>query len=186
LKLKQCDWLEDLLTALRALPALARLVLSTTTENIRDPLLFTDTYMFRRAARLLPCMPKLRSLHVRGLGEEEGLALALALRSYPSPLLADVKCVPPLRGFLGDDDTALRGLPCAAIVGAWQLAVRKVLAFMCGSEPRMGARSPALQLNRDVLKIIVSEALGRVAQGTTFHDLVDDAQLLSFRVVSGA
>ena len=186
LKLKQCNWLEDLPTALRTLPALAWLVLSTTPENIRDPLLFSDTYMFRRTARLLPCMPGLRSLHVRVLGEDEGLALALALRIFPPPLLASVLFVPSLRGFLSDNDAALRGLPCAAIVGAWQLAVRKAEAFVCGSQPHMGAHSLVALLNRDVIKLIVSAVLGRVPQGSTFHDLVDDAQLLSFRAVSGA
>ena len=62
LKIKRCDWLEDLPTAIDTLPLLEVFRLSTTQANICMAPMFADTFIFSRAARMLPFMKSLKTL----------------------------------------------------------------------------------------------------------------------------
>ena len=179
LKIKRCDWLEDLPTSIGTLPVLETLHVSTTPANIRNAALFADTYMFRRTARLLPYMRSLQTLQVSGPQEEEGQALAHVLKTWPPPLLQTVHFCPPLRLFVTDEDDHMKmdAFACAAVVQEWQTQVLKAEAFVCGTHAGMGAASLVLWLHKDVLKMIVAQLLGRVPQPFSIHDLVDDKQI---------
>ena len=118
LKIKRCDWLEDLPASIGTLPVLETLHVSTTPANIRNAALFADTYMFRRTARLLPYMLSLQTMQVSGPQEEEGQALAHVLKTWPPPLLQTVQFCPPLRLFVTDEDDHMKmdAFACAAVV----------------------------------------------------------------------
>jgi hypothetical protein len=179
LKIKRCDWFEDLPTSVGTLPVLETFYVTTTPANIRNAAMFPDTFMFRRTARLLPFMRALQTLQVAGVEDEEGLALAHVLKSWPPPALQTVYFYPPLRLFVPADDRHMNAWSCAAVVNGWQGAVLKAEAFLCGAHPGMGNASPVLGLSEDVLKIIVAQLLGRVPQPFSIHDLVDDSQIRS-------
>jgi len=179
LKIKRCDWLEDLPTSIGTLPVLETFYVTTTPANIRNAAMFTDTFMFRRTARLLPFMRALQTLQVAGVEDEEGLALAHVLKSWPPPALQTVQLYPPLHLFVQADDRHMNAWSCAAIVNEWQGAVLKAEAFVCGAHSGMGCASLVLCLGQDLLKMIVGELLGRVPQPFSIHDLVDDSQIRS-------
>jgi len=181
LMIKRCDWLEDLPTSIGTLPVLETFCVSMAPATIRNAAMFPDTFMFRRTARLLPFMRTLQTLQVAGVEDEEGLALAHVLKTWPPPALRTVQFFPPLRLFVAAEDAHMQmdTWSSEAIVQDWQVALLKSEAFLCGAHPAMGAASLLLGLNRDVLKMVVALVLGRVPQPFSVHDLADDEQIRS-------
>jgi len=178
LKIIRCDWLEDLPTSIATLPLLESFSVSTTQANIRMASMFPDTFMFRRVARMLPFMKRLKSLQVAGLEDEEGAVLAHALQTWPPPLLAKLHCFPHLYKFVPADQygVLMHAWDCMAVVEVWQGQVFKSEAFVCGTHAVMGRESFVSWLNKDMVRTIVSHVLGRVPPPFSISDLVYDQQ----------